>query len=188
MYLIKKKKYTFFYFEINYLIIWAKDYLNSLYPNLSLILVIEINDDPKYSEKILLCRGEEEKYYPLIKTDEKNKVFRFCKTVNSANNLEGINKISFNIYTYYSNKMLSICEDELYVSSNNDDEIVKFKLYLNTNMKFYNKKIGNLYFNLAYKTEELNDKDLQEKNNKIIGTFSVNTLFNSGNFKDYEIQ
>lgn len=173
MYLLDKKKYTFFYFEINYLIIWAKDYLQCLYPNLNLILLIEINDDLKNTEKILLCKGEEDKYYPLLKKEEKNKVLRFCKTVISSNNPDGIHKISFHIYTYYNNKMLSICEDELYVSSNNDEEIVKFKFYLNTNMKYYNKKIGNLYFNLAYKTEELHEKDLQDKNNKILGTFSV---------------
>ena len=114
----------------------------------------------------------------MIKKDEKNKVLRFSKTVLSSNNPEGIHKISFLIYTYFNNKMLSICEDEIYVSNNYDEEIVKFKFYLNTNMKYYNKKIGNLYFNLAYKTEELHDKDLQDYNNKILNTFTVNDLLN----------
>ena len=50
-------------------------------------------------------------------------------------------------------------------------------------MKYYNKKIGNLYFNLAYKTEELHDKDLQDYNNKILNTFTVNDLLNQTNLK-----
>ena len=177
MYLMEKKQYTFFYFEITYLIIWVKDYLQCLYPNLNLILLIEIDDDVRYSEKILLFKGEEDKYYPVIKKDEKNKILRFTKTVTSNNNLDGTHKISFLIYTYYNNKMLPISEDELYVTNNNSEEIVKFKFYLNTNMKYYNKKIGNLYFNLAYKTEELYDKDLNEKKDKLLGTFGVNIVF-----------
>ena len=69
--------------------------------------------------------------------------------------------------------MLPISEDELYVSNNNSEEIVKFKFYLNTNMRYNNKKIGNLNFNLVYKIEKLYDKDLNVKKEKLLQTFGV---------------
>ena len=74
---MQKKAYTFFYFEINYLLIWSKDYLKFLYPSLNLILIIEIDDDISSQEKIYLIRGDkidEDKYSPMLKRDDIQRV------------------------------------------------------------------------------------------------------------------
>ena len=79
MYLIQNKSYSFFYFEISYLLIWAKEFLKFLYPMLNIILVIEINDDVSSQEKIFFQKSEkeEDKYTPMLKTEDINRVNKF---------------------------------------------------------------------------------------------------------------
>ena len=97
------------------------------------------------------------------------------KVVESNIELEDIvHKISFKLYNYYNNKLLTISDDDIYIIHNLTDEVHKHKYFLNNNMKYYNKKIGNLSFNIAHKTECLNEKDITKRKAKFYNSCSVN--------------
>jgi len=57
-------KYDFFYIEFHYFLLWNKEYLKGIYPDLNFILTIEINDDKSSLEKIILVRNGDDRYFP----------------------------------------------------------------------------------------------------------------------------
>ena len=63
------QSYVFMFFEIENIILWGLEYLESIYSCLNLLLIIEINDDPTTQEKIPLETNSEEKlkFIPLLK-------------------------------------------------------------------------------------------------------------------------
>ena len=103
---------------------------------------------------------------------------KIIKTIQD-NDIETIHKISFQIYSYHNNKLLTISEDEMFVTQNYSDETSKYKNYINTNTKQYNKKIGNLSFNFGFKTEELYEKEIFQTKDKIFNYFSVKKNLNN---------
>ena len=58
------KKYDFFYIEFFYFLLWNKDYLKSIFPDLNFVLFIEIDDDKSSIEKIEFQKSGDDRYYP----------------------------------------------------------------------------------------------------------------------------
>lgn len=150
--------YIVFYFEIDYLMIWVKDYLKSLYPELNYILVIQIDDDLATSEKIYLNKTIENfKYIPMPKKEDLNrqtskKNYRFMKII--KNNLEKtIHKISLTLCTYAKGQLIPISYEDIFIKTKHDYQMLKFKLYKNMNMKYNNKKVANVLFSFIFKNE-----------------------------------
>jgi hypothetical protein len=181
-----KKQFIFLYFEINYFIFWARDYLMTLHPELNLITIIEVNDSKLTGEKIYFTRSNEDvnKYFPMkkksdIKSDPKLESYRILQAFDTTQMDENDPfKISVTFYTYTNHKLIAICSDEIYLTLNHDGEMQKYKMYQNIFMKHYNKKIGNLYFNYAYKKEELYPIDIEESKKRINHEFKVSHIFN----------
>ena len=65
-----------FMFEIFFVIIWSKDYVINKSPEDNLVLIIEVDDDYSYREKIFLKLSNEEnnKFIPLQKKYQINQV------------------------------------------------------------------------------------------------------------------
>ncbi len=176
-----KKQFIFLYFEINYFIFCARDYLMSLYPELNLIMLIEVNDSKLTGEKVFFTRSNEDvnKYFPMktkcdTMLDPKLESYRILQAFDTTEMEENDPfKISINFYTYTNHKLIAICSDEIFLTLNHDGELQKYKMYQNIFMKHYNKKIGNLYFNYAYKKEELYPIDIEEAKTRIKHEFKV---------------
>lgn len=169
-----KRNFIFIYFEISHFLFWQKEYLRSVYPELNLIMIIEINDDKQTQEKIIFTRSEDAgKYIPMKKKcDIKNSFYRVVQTVELFDR-EYPTKINISFYTFTNHKLLSICREEIFVKTTKEGEMQKYKLYQNVYMKHYNKKIGNIIFNFAYKTEELYMIDLDETKEKMLDNLYV---------------
>jgi hypothetical protein len=176
-----KKNFIFLYFEINHFIFWARDYLISLYPELNLVMVIEVNDSKLTQEKIYFTRSKEDvnRYNPMKKKIDLNiNNYRILQAFEvSEADKEFPFKISINFYTYTNHKMINICNDEIFVKVSKEGEFQKYKMYQNIYMKHYNKKVGNLIFNFAYKSNELYPMDLEEEKQKFLGKFTKLDLF-----------
>jgi hypothetical protein len=176
-----KKNFIFLYFEINHFIFWARDYLISLYPEVNLVMVIEINDSKLTQEKIFFTRSKEDanKYNPLKKKiDMGVNNYRILQAFEvSEADRDFPFKISFNFYTYTNHKMISICNDEIFVKMTKEGEMQKYKMYQNIYMKHYHKKVGNLIFNFAFKLNELYPMDLEEEKSKYLRKFSNLEVF-----------
>lgn len=170
-----QKTYTVFYFEVNYIMIWMKDYLKSLYPELNFILLIEIDDDKETQEKIPLMKTKENnRYVPMFKREDlmlNDAAFHYMKIVKNeetqinasekykscsftANtNSSVIHKISIQLCTYAKNRLIPISQDDMYIQIRSENQMIKYKLYKNMNSKYNNKKVGNVLFNFSYKKE-----------------------------------
>ena len=96
---------------------------------------------------------------------------------NIEKELEVVHKISFQLNSYYNNKLLTISEDEVFFTLNFSDELNKFKKVIEINNNPSNRNIGSLSFNLAYKTEFVNEDDVKKRMDKLHFLFSVNNQF-----------
>jgi len=96
---------------------------------------------------------------------------------NIEKELEVVHKISFQLNSYYNNKLLTISEDEVFFTLNFSDELNKFKKVIEINNNPSNRNIGSLSFNLAYKTELVNEDDVKKRMDKLHFFFSVNNQF-----------
>lgn len=96
---------------------------------------------------------------------------------NIEKELEVVHKISFQLNSYYNNKLLTISEDEVFFTLNFSDELNKFKKVIEINNNPSNRNIGSLSFNLAYKTELVNEDDVKKRMDKLHFLFSVNNQF-----------
>jgi hypothetical protein len=165
-----KKNYYVVYFELNYFMLWNMDYVRSVYPETNLILIAQINDDPRTIEKIPLLKGEEKsKFVPMLKKDDlQKKCYRMVKFVMNED-INQLNskpiKLSIEVSIYSNNKILTICNEEFFFSSHSDTEMHKYILYSNCFMKFNNKKMGNLNIAFMFKSDRLNlTSEAEEKN------------------------
>lgn len=184
-----KKNFIFFYFEIYHFIFWVREYVLSLYPEINLIMTIEMNDSKVTQEKVVFTRSKDDvsMYLPMKKKNEINGTsYKILQAFEASefNNRE-ISfpfKISINFHTYTNHKLLTVCNDEIFIRVSREGEMQKFKFYQNMYMKHYNKKVGNLMFNFAYKSREIYPIDLEEEKNKNTRLFS--NLENFGKFED----
>lgn len=171
-----KKKFIFFYFEFFHFTFWAKDYLKNVYPEINLIMVLEINDNKNTQEKIHYIRSDDfTNYIPMKNRRDINKnAFRVVIPMELPEKNSPF-KISLSFYTYTNHKLLSICNEEVFVKYSKENEMHKYTLYQNVYMKHYHKKIGNNFFNFAFKAEEISPIELEEAKLKMLETLYVIT-------------
>jgi hypothetical protein len=168
-----KKTYLFFYFEINHFIFWQKEYLRSIYPELNLMMIVEINDNKLTQEKILFIRTDDaSKYIPMKKKQDINSPYYRMIVPIDFQDKDAPFKINFSFYTYTNHKLLNICNDEIFIKITKEGEMKKYKLYQNVYMKHYNRKIGNIIYSFAYKTDELYGIDVDEHKIKLLNSLS----------------
>jgi hypothetical protein len=175
-----KKKFIFFYFEFHHFIFWAKEQLRNIYPEINLIMVLEINDNKLTQEKVYFTRSDEfTKHIPMKARRDINKpVYRIVKPLEYFGD-ENPFKIAISFYTYTNHKLLTICVDEIYLKYSKGKELTKYTMYQNVYMKHYNKKIGNNFFNFAFKVDEINPNDLEPVCGRLLDQFYVK-LFLTG--------
>lgn len=176
------RNFIFFYFEFHYFSLWGKEYLSAIYPELNIIMVIEINDSKVTQEKIPLIKSKkkekikEVRYYPELKKQDLNsKVYRIIQAfdVNQSNRNSFPFKINISFYTFTNHKMLMICSDEIFLRATRDGEMQKYTMLRNTYAKHYHKKLGNVLFNFAYKSDDLSPSELDYEKQKMMKNFFV---------------
>ena len=173
-----KKNYAFILFELNNFCFTQKEYFKNIYPEINLVMVLELNDCILSQEKIFFYRTTDDNlnniYYPFLKKEDlKYNKYRIIKPI-EMNDEDFPIKISINFYTYTNYKMLPIGNEEIFLTLKKDKELQKFNFYHNVHLKYVNKKVGNTFFNLAYKIEEIYPNQLLEEINKNLECLSVN--------------
>lgn len=170
---LPKKNFVFLYFEIINFNFCLKDYLKSIYPEMNLVLVLEINDSILSQEKIFFVKADENIYYPILRKEDlqyqdDNRINRYRIIKPFKINDENFPiKISFNFYSFTNQKLLSIGSEDLFFGITAENNLQKFYMYQNIHMKYVSKKIGNLGFNYCYKLDEVysHNLGLEIKNN-----------------------
>lgn len=176
---LPKKNFVFLYFEIINFNFCLKDYFRSIYPEMNLVLVLEINDSILSQEKIFFVKADENIYHPILKKEDlqyqdDNRInrYRIIKPV-EINDENFPIKISFNFYSFTNQKLLSIGSDELFFKINLENNLHKFYMYQNIHMKYVSKKIGNLSFNYSYKLDEIYSHNLNTDLKSNLKCFTV---------------
>ncbi len=172
-----KKNYAFILFELNNFCFTQKEYFKNIYPELNLVMVIELNDCILSQEKIFFYRTNEDNanniYYPFLKKEDlKYNKYRIIKPI-EMNDEEFPIKISINFFTYTNYKMLPIGSEEIFLKLKKEREMQKFNFYHNMHLKYVNKKVGNTFFNLAYKIDEIYPNQLLDDISNNLETLSV---------------
>ena len=183
---LPKKNFVFLYFEIINFNFCLKEYFKSIYPEMNLVLVLEINDSMLSQEKIFFAKADENIYHPIIKKEDlqyqdDNRInrYRIIKPVEICDENFPI-KISLNFYSFTNQKLLSIGSEDLFFKINPENNLKKFYMYQNIHMKYVSKKIGNLSFNYCYKLDEVYYHNLlfEMKNNlKCFAVYSEFFIF-----------
>lgn len=152
----------FFVFDIQNFVLHEKNYLMNMYPELNVIMTLEINDDKTTTVKIPFAKSSESKgnvlFFPLMpKGDikENNCSAKILIPFIMENGKEEIFKISLSFFTYTSHKLLILCNDDLFIRVNNNDTFQKINLHQNFYLKHYNKKIGNLIYEYSYMCKDI---------------------------------
>jgi hypothetical protein len=184
-----KKNYAFILFELNNFCFTQKDYFKNIYPELNLVMVIELNDCVLSQEKIFFFRTNDDNsnniYYPFLKKEDlKCHKYRIIKPI-EMNDEEFPIKISISFFTYTNAKMLPIGNEDIFLTLKKEREMQKFNFYHNMHLKYVNKKVGNTFFNLAYKIDEIYPNQLLEEINKNLETLSVNFLIINYNYYNF---
>ena len=174
-----KKNYAFIFLEINNFCLSQKDYFKSIYPEINLVMTLSINDCYLSQEKIYFYRTEESNniYFPILKKEDlKYNKYRIIKPI-EMNDEEFPIKISLGFFTFTNNKLLPMGNEEIFLTLKKDRELEKFNFYHNIYLKYINKKIGNLVFNLAYKIDEIYSNQLIEEIKKSFELLTVKNYF-----------
>lgn len=178
-----KKTFAFIYFEILNFSFSQKDYFKGIYPEMNLVMIMEINDCVLSQEKIFFTKFDEKTYIPILKKedlqyqdDKKINRYRVMKSLEINDENYPI-KITFNFYSFTNMRLLSLGSEDFFFTLNNDNKLNKFHLYQNIYLKYVSKKIGNLGFNYSYKTEEIYAKDLLIEMKNSLKTFIVRLFF-----------
>lgn len=170
-----KKNYTLLYFEIKHFVFWSQEIFYNLYPEVNLILIIEVNDDKTNQDKIFfkLSQDDPNKYSPLLhRIDKSYKAYRIFKPVEIINPHSPI-KITFSFFSYSNHKLLPICDEEIIIQTNNKD-IIKYKMYQNIYLKYNHKKAGNLIYNFGYHNiHYINMNEIINNRNIFMNNFNV---------------
>ena len=180
-----KKTFGFIYFEILNFSFSQKDYFKTIYPEMNLVMIMEINDCPMSQEKIFFTKFDEKTYIPILKKedlqyqdDKKINRYRVIKSLEINDDYENYPiKISFNFYSFTNMRLLSLGSEDFFFTLDNDNKLNKFHLYQNIYLKYVSKKIGNLGFNYSFKTEEIYKKDLLMEMKNSLKVFTVKFYF-----------
>jgi len=182
--LLTRKKFVFIYFEIINFNFCLKDYFKSIYPEINLVMIFNINDCVLSQEKIFFINADENIYYPILKKEDMNfqdynKInrYRIIKPVDITDYNYPI-KISFLFYTFTNQKLLSIGSENLFFKIGQENNMKKFYKYQNIHLKYVSKKVGNLSFNYCYKLDELYSHDMSIKKKKNLKEFAVRNYLN----------
>lgn len=176
-----KKNYAFILFELNNFCFTQKDYFKNIYPELNLVMIIELNDCVLSQEKIFFYRTNDDNtnniYYPFLKKEDvKYNKYRIIKPI-EMNDEEFPIKLSINFFTNTNGKMLPIGNEDIFLTLKKEREMQKFNFYHNMHLKYVNKKVGNTFFNLAYKIDEIYPNQLIDQINNNLDTLSVLIIF-----------
>lgn len=171
-----KKTYSFILFEINNFCFTQKDYFKNIYPEINLVMILEINDCALSQEKIFFFSSDDASnnvYYPYLKKEDlKINKYRIIKPI-EMNDEEFPIKIYISFYTFTNFKLLLIGSDEIFLTLRRERELQKFNFYHNIHIKYTNKKIGNLLFNLAFMIEEIFPHQLLDEINNSLEYLTV---------------
>lgn len=180
---LPKKNFVFLYFEIINFNFCLKDYFKSIYPEMNLVLVLEINDSILSQEKIFFVKADENIYQPILKKEDlqyqdDNRInrYRIIKPIEINDENYPI-KISFNFYSFTNQKLLSIGSEDLFFKINPENNLQKFYMYQNIHIKYVSKKIGNLSFNYCYKLDEIYSHNLVTEKQNNLKCFTVNFIY-----------
>ncbi len=180
---LPKKNFVFLYFEIINFNFCLKDYFKSIYPQMNLVLVLEINDSILSQEKIFFIKAHENIYHPILKKEDlqyqdeyKINRYRIIKPVEISDENFPI-KVSFNFYSFTNQKLLSIGSEEFFFNINLENNLQKFFMYQNIHIKYVSKKIGNLSFNYCYKLDEIYSHNLHAETKNNLKCFTVILFF-----------
>ena len=176
---LPKKNFVFFYLEIQNFNFCLKDYFKNNYPEINLMLILEINDSIESQEKIFFVKSNENIYQPIVKKkdlifqdDNKSNKYRIIKPIEIIDENYPL-KISFNFYSFTNNKLLYIGSEELYLKINQENNLEKFYIYQNIYLKYVSKKIGNLSFNYCYNIKEIYFNEINSEIKKNFQIFNV---------------
>lgn len=177
--ILSKQTYLIFFLEFNYfnLLKWAKDYLIGLHPELNFIVLIELDDDIRTQQKIVLIRSEEKnKFVPMNKLQDKKTGYRMIRFLNYSNkNYKNSHKLKIQMMTYSNDKLSELSEENIYFETNPYQEMNKFQFFNNIQSNTVMKKIGNIFFSYSYKTEVLSisSENIEEMHNKYLNELVV---------------
>lgn len=159
------------YTEIKYLMLWNKEETQTVFPEMNILLVIEINDDTSTQIKIPFEMKEESREFikmtpKMKKNDNSNKSYRFeIKIKNVELEKKKANKFKIRVVNYYKEKFFILGEENLFFSFYEELFGNKFQLYMNMLGYIDNKKIGNLLFNFIYESEDFSRFCLSNSSN-----------------------
>jgi hypothetical protein len=152
--------------------------IDSIYPNIDLIMIVELNDNPKTKRTVNFNVNNKdkdninnnEKVYNTLKSKEDiNLPFsRILIPIEISEIKNNIIKINISFHTYTNNKLLYICNSEMYLNikgTKNNEEIKKYKIFKNLYQKYNHLKIGNLVFNFGYYVKNFCNNNNDDNNN-----------------------
>jgi hypothetical protein len=173
--LFDKQSFAFFYFEFNHFFFLKKDAIRPIYPELNIIMVVEINDNKETQEKITFNKGKDDKgtYFTLKNKADKHLSYSRVIIPLPITNKKAPIKLNFIFYTYANYKLLNFCNSEIYLSLKSSDEMKKFKLYQNVYAKYNNTKMGNLMFHFSYCVNDIYYKNLEKEKSMMLYKLSV---------------
>lgn len=179
-----KKNFVFFYLEIINFNFCLKDYFRTVYPEINIVLIVEINDCIFSQEKIFFLKSDENTYSPILRKedlkyldDNKTNRYRIIRHIEIKEENDPI-KISLNFYSFTNQKLLYIGSEDLFIRISSENNFEKFYLYQNIHCKYLSKKVGNLSYNYAYKMDEIYELEIDREISKSLKSFTVSLFFN----------
>ena len=169
---VNKKGY--FIIKIKKLLIYEKDFLLGMYPELNVVLLLDVDDSKINQRKIFFMRiktssAKALSYEPIPLKDDNFNIVLPCKESD-----RGINKISMCFYSYTLHKLLGLCNDEVYFDTKIKEEFVQYQMNRDFYMKNTNKKIGEVILDVSYCMSEENCEVFDEdKEREILFKFET---------------
>ena len=75
---LMKRGYIVLYFEFHFFLFWGHEFIKGIYPDNKLIIIFELNDDPRTQQRIELEKSdkidEKSKYKPVLSKEDQSKV------------------------------------------------------------------------------------------------------------------
>ena len=155
-------KKCFFIIKIKKLLIYEKDFLLGMYPELNVVLLLDVDDSKINQRKIFFMRiktssAKALSYEPIPMKEDNINIVLPCKERD-----KGISKISMCFYSYTLHKLLGLCNDEIYFDIKHNEEFVQYQMNRDFYMKNTNKKIGEVILDVSYYISEDNSEVFDE--------------------------
>ena len=186
------KDHLTFYFSIKRLQIFEREFLLNMYPELNLVLILDIDDSKVNQKKVFFMRVKTSStkilsFEPIPEKGEEN--LKFTLQTKKPKDNANIKKISFCFYSYTLHKLLGICNDEIYFEVNEENAFKQYQINREYFMKNTGKKIGELILDMSFC-----ETTKEEDGNQMVQLFKTNNIkiekyeeFPLNGFKYYSI-